>query len=155
MESNILLIGRVVKFMIRDVKSIRDRGARKMFKIRSIICYRDTLTSSRLACAHVSPSEINCGGEKKDDRKTESRKRGVAALPLHMNIIDMEVKRFDMLESEHIRAYPVYKKKKCSFSFTISRLRRTPMQLIAAKLVTGYVTVITVRYRRIEQSFAK
>lgn len=41
---------------------------------------------------------------KKVDRKSESRKPGVAALPLHMNIIDIdEVKRFDMLKSEHIR----------------------------------------------------
>lgn len=95
--------------------------------------------------------------KKKDDRKTEPRKPGVAALPLHINIIDIdEVKRFDMLKSEHIRILFITSiKKKNRFSFTISCLWRTPMQLIAAKLVTGYVTVITVRYRRVEQSCTK
>lgn len=116
---------------------------------------RDTLTTLRLACARVH-THVTVKDQlrrlKKDDRKTKSRKRGVAALPLHINIIDIEVKRFDMLKSEHIRILFITSiKKKSSFSFTISRLR-TPMQPIATKLVTGYVTVITVRYRRIEQS---
>lgn len=94
---------------------------------------------------------------KKVDRKSESRKPGVAALPLHMNIIDIdEVKRFDMLKSEHIRILFITSIKKIQIFFhNLATLWRTPMQLIAAKLVTGYVTVITVRYRRVEQSCTK
>jgi len=65
-------------------------------------------------------------------KTTQKLNQGNRQPPLHINIVDVdEVKRFDMLKSGHIRVLPVTSIKKSGFSFTIWRLRRVLMQLIA------------------------
>lgn len=136
-ESNILLAVYVIATFIDYNVITLQRGKHSRSRLRKNICQARRIRHLLSWYVHVFVLARISTYRQRSTAKVRKRQhknwiKETDRPPLHINITDVdEVKRFDMLKSEHIRVLSITSIKKAGFSFTIWRLRRVPMQLIA------------------------